>query len=382
MLFLSPVQSRQVRSVDLTETEAKEAEEAERISSAHSIGSSATTPTSSFFRRSWAHTRFDCAAGNLSSPGSARAATLRQLAQTDEPSRPISAAGRGSSGAVTCARIVCSLDRLPRGDAVRVRWSGWLMASSVFRLRASDVHLTSRLSLADWGDRPTGLVPTHLWPEETPPPPLPPSFALEQYFLFRGVKALVPVHIPVWPIVVGLVVGLLVLVCLVLLLYQCGFFRRRRPTEQQQEQLVPENAAQMADQETKVGDSLHPLPSGNAHSDSLSNLDLAFLQPLGKLTIQQSAATPSSSLSSPSSRAVGGAVSEAPRRLRPSPELLVKESPNLICAQNPEPPSPRDVDVDWLGIFADCSVFSGDLDSSRLEDKAASPPSRIPTPPK
>ncbi|VDO09187.1 unnamed protein product [Rodentolepis nana] len=51
---------------------------------------------------------------------------------------------------------------------------------------------------------------------------------MPQIFYFTKIKQAIFNLIPVWPIVVGLVLGILLLTFLVLLLYRFGFFRRRK----------------------------------------------------------------------------------------------------------------------------------------------------------
>ncbi|KAM3172976.1 hypothetical protein ACTXT7_013449 [Hymenolepis weldensis] len=53
-------------------------------------------------------------------------------------------------------------------------------------------------------------------------------FHMPQVFYFTKIKQTIFYLIPVWPIVVGLVLGILLLTLLILLLYRFGFFQRRK----------------------------------------------------------------------------------------------------------------------------------------------------------
>ena len=54
------------------------------------------------------------------------------------------------------------------------------------------------------------------------------SFESPQIFFFTKIKPTIFHQIPIWPIVVGLVLGILLLAFLILILYRFGFFRRRK----------------------------------------------------------------------------------------------------------------------------------------------------------
>lgn len=61
-------------------------------------------------------------------------------------------------------------------------------------------------------------------------PDNPPTYELPQAVVFRGVAGKYRARIPIWPIIVGVVCGSILLFGLIASLYCCGFFRPRQKT--------------------------------------------------------------------------------------------------------------------------------------------------------
>ncbi|VDP98637.1 unnamed protein product [Trichobilharzia regenti] len=69
-----------------------------------------------------------------------------------------------------------------------------------------------------------GEIPEGVHPAEEPVG----HFYLSQTFFFPQIRPKLIHQIPIWPIIVGVVLGLIVLYLLIILLYLLGFFRRRK----------------------------------------------------------------------------------------------------------------------------------------------------------
>ncbi|CAH8556768.1 unnamed protein product [Dicrocoelium dendriticum] len=142
----------------------------------------------------------------------------------------------GPGEAVKCTAIHCRLDRLDQHDTVRLEWVGWLWSETFFNLHTPDVQLVSRLRVENWGELPPLItnykriqsirrnmpaVVLFDYPDPTP------SYEMTQSIVFRAVQ---PEHrhmVPLWPIIVGVVVGCLLLMALGVCCYASGFFRRK-----------------------------------------------------------------------------------------------------------------------------------------------------------
>ncbi|OON14154.1 hypothetical protein X801_10058 [Opisthorchis viverrini] len=118
-----------------------------------------------------------------------------------------------------CAQIVCHLDELPKNRPVLLTVTGWLWARTFFYKHISDIEVVTTLSV-DQGALPDGVVPAsepvgyfHVW----------------QTFFFPQIRPKLIHQIPTWPIIVGVVLGIIFLALLVILLYCVGFFKRRKP---------------------------------------------------------------------------------------------------------------------------------------------------------
>lgn len=131
---------------------------------------------------------------------------------------------------VVCARIKCHLPKLPQTDTVRVILTGWLWTPSFFDLHLPDIKFVSQLSLASWGPKPPIL---DAYPSAVLDyPEFPPIYGMSQAVVFRGVAGRFLDRVPLWPILVGVILGSILLFGLMASLYCCGFFRRRQKTKE------------------------------------------------------------------------------------------------------------------------------------------------------
>lgn len=80
-------------------------------------------------------------------------------------------------------------------------------------------QLVTTLSISE------GQVPVGVRPSGKPAA----YFAFVQTLFFPQIYPKLLQQIPYWPIVVGVVLGSIVLVLIFIGLYECGFFKRRRP---------------------------------------------------------------------------------------------------------------------------------------------------------
>ena len=131
---------------------------------------------------------------------------------------------------VVCARVICRLGKLQHADTVRVSLTGWLWTPTFFKYQLPDVKFVSRLSLLDWGPPPQ--IPLTYPSARLDSPDDPPVCELPQTVVFRGVTGKYLERIPLWPIIVGVVFGSILLFGLIAILYCCGFFRRRQRTKE------------------------------------------------------------------------------------------------------------------------------------------------------
>ncbi|VEL25282.1 unnamed protein product [Protopolystoma xenopodis] len=100
---------------------------------------------------------------------------------------------------------------------------------------------------------------------------------LSQTFFMPRIKAPLLHQIPIWPIIVGLVCGLILFALLVILLYRLGFFRRRRPAQLRAE-LTRNGARGQSDRPQSdqglldANASVASAPDGGRDSNSLGQL--------------------------------------------------------------------------------------------------------------
>ncbi|VDD78343.1 unnamed protein product [Mesocestoides corti] len=121
-------------------------------------------------------------------------------------------------GKPVCLEIVCRLKELEQKRPVQITITGWLYAPTFFEHSTSDIEIVTSLTV-DQGSVPKGILRS---PEPCG------SFEIPQIFYFPQVKTDLLYQIPIWPIVVGLVLGILLLAFLTIILYRFGFFRRRK----------------------------------------------------------------------------------------------------------------------------------------------------------
>ncbi|VDK38902.1 unnamed protein product [Taenia asiatica] len=121
-------------------------------------------------------------------------------------------------GKPLCLEIICHLRQLKKKHPVQISVTGWLYAPTFFQYSTSDIEIVTSLTV-DQGAVPKGVLRS--------PEPIG-SFNMPQIFYFTKIKPTIFHQIPIWPIVVGLVLGILLLTLLILILYRFGFFRRRK----------------------------------------------------------------------------------------------------------------------------------------------------------
>ncbi|KAA0191496.1 Integrin alpha-ps, partial [Fasciolopsis buskii] len=238
-----------------------------------------------------------------------------------------------------CAEIQCHLSSLEKGDTVRLRWSGWLWAATYFTLHTPDVQLISRLRVANWGQPPESIRFYQLLADSQQPnrtelsdliqldyPDPWPAFELKQSIIFRNVQPDVIHQVPWWPIVVGIVIGILLLTALGICCYCCGFFRRKR---------IPSHKEQKKNPRGTRSSSKDRLLSTNG--DETDNNDKSSVPSF----LSTKPPTESAISAIPGSRSTANTRINRHRKAPDQTEFLVQASPNLLCAEEPEPPSPK-----------------------------------------
>ncbi|KAK4469592.1 hypothetical protein MN116_006606 [Schistosoma mekongi] len=117
-----------------------------------------------------------------------------------------------------CAEIICHVDELVKNRPVLIKVTGWLWARTLFAKHISDVDLVTIVSV-NQGDLPKGVKPAN--------EPIG-HFYLSQTFFFPQIRPKLIHQLPIWPIIVGIVLGVICLYLLIILLYLLGFFHRRK----------------------------------------------------------------------------------------------------------------------------------------------------------
>ncbi|CAH8521309.1 unnamed protein product [Dicrocoelium dendriticum] len=117
-----------------------------------------------------------------------------------------------------CAEIVCRVEALQKNRPVLITVTGWLWARTMFDKHISDVDVVTTLTV-DQGFVPAGVIPAA--------EPVG-YFHLAQTFFFPQIRPKLLHQIPIWPIIVGVVSGILVLALIIILLRELGFFKRRK----------------------------------------------------------------------------------------------------------------------------------------------------------
>ncbi|KAM7540331.1 hypothetical protein Aperf_G00000042663 [Anoplocephala perfoliata] len=180
--------------------------------------SPAVEPNATVFAESEYSSNFSDAvgveAGRFSGQGKVQKVSFRRI-----PKEVIQCGRKGHKfGKPLCVEISCRLKNLQQKLPVQITVTGWLYAPTFFQYSTSDIEIVTSLTVDQ------GAVPKGVMRAEEPVG----SYQLPQIFYFTKIKQTIFYLIPVWPIVVGLVLGILLLSLLILLLYRFGFFRRRK----------------------------------------------------------------------------------------------------------------------------------------------------------
>ncbi|BHF59895.1 hypothetical protein SprV_0100285600 [Sparganum proliferum] len=158
--------------------------------------------------------------GSVSSKSvSSKPTTPEQVKFRRVPKEVVQCNRRGRQfGTPVCLNIICRVPELVKQQPVRVIITGWIYARTFFELSTSDVEIVTSMT-ADQGFTPAGVIKA--------PEPVG-HFEIAQTFYFPQSKPKLLRQIPIWPIIVGLVLGIILLALLIILLYRFGFFRRRK----------------------------------------------------------------------------------------------------------------------------------------------------------
>ncbi|CAH8829332.1 unnamed protein product [Trichobilharzia szidati] len=105
-------------------------------------------------------------------------------------------------GYPVCAVISCRVNGLSRGDAVRIVLRGWIWADTYFRYKISDFAIISEAN-AQLEETAFGIKIDSI-----------------NVSLFR--------EIPLWPFILGSILGLALLALLIFTMWKCGFFHRKQ----------------------------------------------------------------------------------------------------------------------------------------------------------
>ncbi|OON22248.1 FG-GAP repeat protein, partial [Opisthorchis viverrini] len=238
-----------------------------------------------------------------------------------------------------CVSIKCTLTHLGKRDAVRLRWTGWLWAETYFNLQTPDVSFVSRLRVEHWGEVPSSLVvykalennvseAVRILKFEYPTPP--PFFELKQSIILRGVKPKITHRIPLWPFIVAIVAGIFVLTVLGICFYACGFFRRKSVKELKRRSAV--HSQNWGDKSSSEALLTHQQDNSKTTSGS-GPFVLATRHPLVVASVDARQMRPG--------YGENKRVKIHTKKRDMDSECLIQASPNLFCALEPEPPSPR-----------------------------------------
>ncbi|CAH8453520.1 unnamed protein product [Schistosoma turkestanicum] len=122
-------------------------------------------------------------------------------------------------GYPVCAVITCRVNGLSRGDAVRIVLRGWIWADTFFRYKISDFAIVSeanaKLEETAFGIKIDGNLTIQ-------------PLAISQNFVFEGINVSLFREIPLWPFILGSVLGLALLALLIFTMWRCGFFHRKQ----------------------------------------------------------------------------------------------------------------------------------------------------------
>ncbi|KAH8854049.1 Integrin alpha-8 [Schistosoma japonicum] len=122
-------------------------------------------------------------------------------------------------GYPVCAVISCHVNGLSRGDAVRIILRGWIWADTFFRYKISDFAIVSeanaKLEQISFGIKLDSNLTIQ-------------PLAISQNFVFEGINVSLFREIPLWPFILGSILGLALLALLIFTMWRCGFFHRKQ----------------------------------------------------------------------------------------------------------------------------------------------------------
>uniref|UniRef100_A0A095A2S1 Integrin alpha-5 n=1 Tax=Schistosoma haematobium TaxID=6185 RepID=A0A095A2S1_SCHHA len=135
-------------------------------------------------------------------------------------------------GYPVCAVITCRVNGLSRGDAVRIVLRGWIWADTFFRYKISDFAIVSEAN-AKLEETAFGIkIDSNLTIQ---------PLAISQNFVFEGINVSLFREIPLWPFILGSVLGLALLALLIFTMWRCGFFHRKQIYDNQLQQYPHNN---------------------------------------------------------------------------------------------------------------------------------------------
>ncbi|CAH8464878.1 unnamed protein product [Schistosoma bovis] len=135
-------------------------------------------------------------------------------------------------GYPVCAVITCRVNGLSRGDAVRIVLRGWIWADTFFRYKISDFAIVSEAN-AKLEETAFGIkIDSNLTIQ---------PLAISQNFVFEGINVSLFREIPLWPFILGSVLGLALLALLIFTMWRCGFFHRKQIYDNQLQHYLHNN---------------------------------------------------------------------------------------------------------------------------------------------
>ncbi|KAM3181384.1 hypothetical protein ACTXT7_014488 [Hymenolepis weldensis] len=99
-------------------------------------------------------------------------------------------------GVPICLHIPCKIDRLGRGDAVRIIFHGWIWADTLFRHKFSDIAIVTTA---------TAQIPSHAFDIPVSGNLTVATLTVSQNFVFEGIKMIITQSIPIIPVIIGVV---------------------------------------------------------------------------------------------------------------------------------------------------------------------------------
>lgn len=120
---------------------------------------------------------------------------------------------------------------------------GWVWADTLFRHKFSDIAIVTT-AVAE--------IPTHAFGM-----PVTGNFSIapltvSQNFVFEGIKMLITQNIPILPVIIGVVLGILLLIIIIIIMWRCGFFKRARLTNEAAAAAAAANASENGNKPAQV----------------------------------------------------------------------------------------------------------------------------------